>query len=103
MIEPARERFPGEQFHDDVRIALVGCVIVQYVNDVWMVQLADDVRLALEPRQGGRVRGEMLRQHFNSDRALEPLVFPPIHRPHAALFKHVQDAIGAAKHSTNQR
>jgi hypothetical protein len=56
--------------HHEIIGALLMADIVEHAY-VWMVEPGDCLRLALEPRFHFRVVGEMRRQNFDRDRAVQ--------------------------------
>ncbi len=88
------QRGPLDQFHDD---GVGGGRVFEPVDvrDVGMIEGAEHLRLALEPRQSVRVVGQQTRQHLQCDVAIELRVPGPIHLSHAAFANQADNFVGA--------
>ena len=81
--ETRRQGLPFEVFHDEI----LGPVLVADVvedADVRMRQARDRPRLALEAFAEAGARGEMRREDFDGDGAVEPRVDGAVHLAHPA-------------------
>src|SRR5262245_26571476 len=100
--DPRRQRLTLEKLHheevDFVALARrsVGDAkaadVVQRAN-VWMGQLGNSARLAVEPLAKLRLGGERRREDLDGDGAIQPRVAGAIHLAHAALAKLRDDFV----------
>src|SRR5712671_468713 len=61
--------------------------------DVGMIQSGSGLRFSLEPRQGLRVSGHVIRQELQSDETVKTGVLSLIHNTHAATAQSLEDAV----------
>src|SRR5262249_22270981 len=88
------ESLPFEELRDDIRGALVGAELVDRQNPR-VVQAPGGLGLLLEPPEPLRIRREGLRQNFDGDVALQPLVARAVDLPHSAGTDGRHDLVGA--------
>jgi len=79
-VELPAQRLAFQKLHDGIGDAVLHSE-VEDREDVLVGKGRNRQRLALEPRQGIRVRGERLRQHFDRNVALELGLSPGRPRP----------------------
>jgi len=81
--DPIRERLAFQVLHhEEVDVALLADVVQR--ADVRVIQRGDRLRFALEPVAPLRIVGEMRRQHFDRDRAVQSRVGCFVDLAHAA-------------------
>ena len=83
VAETGPERFPGEEFGDQVRPAVVAADIV-HCQHVGMIESAGRAGFVLEPAHARIVCREVLGNHLDRDVASEARVTGPIDLAHAA-------------------
>ena len=66
---------------------------IVHATDVGMSDLARDADLIAEPRQPKDIRGQAMRQKFQSDRLAKLKIIRPIHLAHATLAEQPDDTI----------
>ena len=93
-LEPLRQGRALDQLHDE-RACSFGFLEPEDRRDVRMVELGEQLRLALEPRQPLRVLCERRRQHLDRHLALEPGVGRPVDLPHSAFANFGGDLVAA--------
>ncbi len=100
--QPRRERLAFEQFHDEKRLAVFRPDVVQ-LADVWVRQLRDRSRFALEA--GARVgrRRDIGRENLESDGPSEPRVARAVHFTHSARTERRHDLVRSKTDSGDHR
>ena len=93
-LQPLGEVLALDELHDEGAHA---ARLLEAVDrgDVGVLQLGEDLRLALEAGEAVGVRGERLRQDLDRDLALELRVGRPVDDAHAALAERGGDLVGA--------
>jgi len=89
-----RERFALDAFHDQ-EIGAVLRADIEERADVWVIQSRDGFGFTLEAELGGSVGGEMVRENFDGDRAVEAGVACAVDFAHAAGTERSEDFVGA--------
>ncbi len=99
-FEPIRQRRPVDEFHHQ-RAHAVRLLEAEDRRDVGVVELGEQLRLALEARETFGVRGEGGGENLDRDVALQPRVRRPVDLPHPAFAELGGDlvwAYGSANH-----
>src|SRR5215467_12015958 len=64
FLEQTCQADAGQIVHDQVRLPLRRYAVLEYIDDVWVRQVADCFRFLLESLQTGRMRSQMRVQNF---------------------------------------
>jgi hypothetical protein len=64
-----------------------------------LIQRCEHARLALKARPELRVRGEIRREHFDRDAAVQPRVAGALNLPHSAGAQETDNLVGTDIHS----
>jgi hypothetical protein len=91
-VDEVLERLAIEKFHGDEGLAILLADVVNRAN-VGMVQRGGGLGFALESREGLRVAGDVLRQKFQRNEALEARVFGLVNDTHTSAAKLFDDAV----------
>ena len=91
-VDAVLERLPIKEFHGDEGVAILLADIVNRA-DVGMVQGRGGLRFTLESRESLRIAGDILRQKFQRDEALEARVFGLVNDTHASAAELFDDAV----------
>ena len=89
---PLAERFSFQQFSNGVRYAVIATKIMDTQN-IGMRQGRNGFRFALKSRQGLRIVGQPLRQHFYRNLPVERGVDRPIDLAHPSGAKEGDDLV----------
>ena len=81
-------------FHDEVVDAVLLAHVVKRA-DVWVVELRDRLRLALESLPSLGALGEVSRKDLDGDGAVEPCVVGLVDLAHASRTYRREDLVGA--------
>jgi len=95
------QRLAIQKFHSDERLAFRFADVVNRA-DVGMVQGGCGLRLSLETRERLRIVGDVVRQEFQRDKAVQAGVLSFVHHAHAPATEAFHDAI-VRKGLSNQR
>ena len=93
-LQPLGQRVPLQVLHDQEVDPVLLTDVVERAN-VRVVQAGDGLRLALEPLLEIGVRGDMLGEDFDGDRAVQAGVARFVHFAHPARAEWREDLIGA--------
>ena len=103
---PASDRFleraPVEQFHDDELLAVTLADVVDRA-DVRVIERRRDARLAPEPLERFRVRGEIRGQELHGNLAAEANILGTVHHAHSAGAEPLENLVvtdDGANHSS---
>ena len=89
-----RKRLPVQEFHDEeIRPVLMADVVER--ADVRVRQRRDGAGLALKPLAGGRVVGQVRREHLDRDGAVQARISRAVDLPHAAGAGGADDFVRA--------
>jgi hypothetical protein len=105
LRQPRGQRLALEQFHDE-KLDLIVPPDVEERADVWMRELRDRARFALESLARFRRRGEIAAQHLDRDEAVEPGVpcfVDGAHSAFAQLREHMVRTQRLADHRGEPR
>ena len=86
------QRLAFKALHGDEGLAIFLADVVNGAN-VGMIQRGGGLRFALETREGLRVFGDIFREEFEGDEAVQAGVFRFIDHAHAAPAKFFEDAV----------
>ena len=102
LREAGREGLALEEFHDEVLDVAFPTHVVERA-DVWMRQLRDRLRLALEAKANVRGRSEVGSEDLDRDRPLEPRVPRLVHLSHPARPERRHDLVRAETRAGGER
>ena len=94
--DPAAQRPPGQEFHDEQAEAVAFDVVV-HGHDMRVVERGQDLGLRREPAARGRVAREGGGQLLDGDPAAELAVLAGDHHSHAPLAQLVADVVGGQR------
>jgi hypothetical protein len=92
--EAVREGLPVQILHHEVIGAVLLTDVVECA-DVRVGQRRDCTRFTLEPLPGGRVVGQLRREHLEGDGAVQARISRTVDLPHAARTSRADDFVGA--------
>src|SRR6266446_7580345 len=81
-----------QQLHDDEGLALELFDPMDRA-DVGMIQRRSGLRFALEALERNRIRGQLLRQELEGDKAAQLEVFALVNHPHATTADDLEHAV----------
>ena len=93
---------PLQEFHHHVDQALFGIAEIDDADDIGMVELAEQPRLAKEAPDHFRCRLEFGQQNLDRDRTAQADLRNPVYRTHAARADLLFDPVGVLEHLTDQ-